>query len=37
MNQQIEEEKLRRVPVGENGAETSRWRDAARKEALRRM
>ena len=37
MNQQIEEEKLRRVPVGENGAETSRWRDAGRREILRRM
>jgi len=37
LNQQVEEEKLRRVPVGENGAETSRWRDAGRREILRRM
>jgi acetyl-CoA carboxylase biotin carboxylase subunit len=37
MNQQVEEEKLRRVPVGENGAETSRWRDAGRREILKRM
>ena len=37
MNQQVEEEKLRRIPVGENGAETSRWRDAGRREILRRM
>jgi len=37
LNQQVEEEKLRRIPVGENGAETSRWRDAGRREILRRM
>ena len=37
LNQHIEEEKLRRKPAGENGAETSRWRDAARRDALRRM
>lgn len=36
-NQHIEEEKLRRKPAGENGAETSRWRDAARRDALRGM
>jgi acetyl/propionyl-CoA carboxylase alpha subunit len=37
LNQRIEEEKLRRVPAGENGAERSRWRDAARRDALRSM
>ncbi|GAC1568013.1 MAG: hypothetical protein NVS3B14_15860 [Ktedonobacteraceae bacterium] len=39
LHQHIEEEKLRRKPVGEDGnsAETSRWRDAGRREALRRM
>ncbi|HLX57803.1 MAG TPA: acetyl-CoA carboxylase biotin carboxylase subunit [Ktedonobacteraceae bacterium] len=37
LNQQIEEKKLRRKPSGENGAETSRWRDAARRDALRRL
>ncbi len=37
LNQHIEEEKLRRRPTGENGAETNRWRDAARRDALRRM
>ena len=37
LNQHIEEEKLRRKPAGENGAETSRWRDAARRDALRGM
>ncbi|HET9999593.1 MAG TPA: acetyl-CoA carboxylase biotin carboxylase subunit [Ktedonobacteraceae bacterium] len=37
LNQHIEEEKLRRKPVGENGAETSRWRDAGRRDALRGM
>lgn len=35
LNQRIEEEKLRRTPAGENGAERSRWRDAARRDALR--
>ena len=37
LNQRIEEEKLRRTPAGENGAERSRWRDAARRDALRSM
>ena len=37
MQEQVEEEKLRRLPAGENGAESSRWRDVGRKEALRRM
>ena len=37
MHEQAEEEKLRRRPASENGAETSRWRDVGRKEALRRM
>ncbi|MGH2495485.1 MAG: acetyl-CoA carboxylase biotin carboxylase subunit [Ktedonobacteraceae bacterium] len=37
LDQHIEEEKLRRKPVGENGAETSRWRDAGRRDALRGM
>jgi acetyl-CoA carboxylase biotin carboxylase subunit len=37
MQEQVEEEKLRRQPAGENGVETSRWRDAGRREALRRM
>ncbi len=37
LNQHIEEEKLRRKPAGENGAERSRWRDAARRDALRSM
>ena len=37
MHEQAEEEKLRRRTASENGAETSRWRDVGRKEALRRM
>ena len=39
LNQQVEEEKLRRKPIGadENGAETSRWKDAGRREVLRRF
>jgi acetyl-CoA carboxylase biotin carboxylase subunit len=37
MHEEIEEEKLRRRPMGEDGAETSRWRDASRREILRRM
>jgi acetyl/propionyl-CoA carboxylase alpha subunit len=37
LNEHVEEEKLRRKPAGENGTETSRWRDAARRDALRRM
>ena len=37
LNEHIEEEKLRRKPAGENGAEMSRWRDAARRDALRGM
>ena len=35
MNEQVEAEKLRRRPLSENGAETSRWRDAGRRGALR--
>ena len=37
MQEQVKEEKLRRGPAFENGAETSRWRDAGRREGLRRM
>ena len=37
MQEQVKEEKLRRGPAFENGAETSRWRDAGHREALRRM
>ena len=37
MQEQVKEEKLRRGASHENGAETSRWRDAGRREALRRM
>ena len=37
MHEQVEEEKLRKRPAGENGVETNRWRDAGRREALRRM
>ena len=37
MNEQVEAEKLRRRPLSENGAETSRWRDAGRRGALRGM
>ena len=37
LDQHIEAEKLHRMPTGENGAETSRWRNAARQDALRRM
>ena len=37
MQEQVREEKLRRGPAFENGAETSRWRDAGRREGLRRM
>jgi hypothetical protein len=37
MQEQVKEEKLRRRPAVENGAETSRWRDVGRKEGLRRM
>ena len=36
MQEQVREEKLRRGPAFENGAETSRWRDAGRREVLRR-
>ncbi len=38
LNQQTEEEKLRLKPLGtgENGAETSRWKEAGRREILRR-
>jgi acetyl-CoA carboxylase biotin carboxylase subunit len=35
MHEQVEEEKLRRRPAATGGAETSRWREAARKEILR--
>jgi acetyl/propionyl-CoA carboxylase alpha subunit len=37
MQEQLKEEKLRRGPTFENGAETSRWREAGRREVLRRM
>ncbi len=37
MQEQVKEEKLRRGPAHENGAETSRWRDAGRREVLRRI
>ncbi len=37
MNEYIELEKLRRRPVTSDRTETTRWRDLARKEALRRM
>ena len=37
MQEQMKEEELRRRPGVENGAETSRWRDAGRREGLRRM
>jgi len=38
-SQQVEEEKMRRKPIGagENGASESRWRDAGRREVLRRL
>jgi hypothetical protein len=37
MNEQVEEEKLRRQPVGENGngVERSRWRERGWREAMR--
>jgi acetyl/propionyl-CoA carboxylase alpha subunit len=35
MYEQVEEEKLRRRPVANGSAETSRWRQAARRESLR--
>src|SRR5260370_11237091 len=35
MDEQVEAEKLRRRPLSENSAETSRWRDAGRRGALR--
>ncbi|HZS76721.1 MAG TPA: acetyl-CoA carboxylase biotin carboxylase subunit [Ktedonobacteraceae bacterium] len=35
LHEHVEEEKLRRKPVGENGAETNRWRDYGRREAIR--
>jgi acetyl-CoA carboxylase biotin carboxylase subunit len=35
MHEQVEEEKLRRRPTSNGSAETSRWREAARKEILR--
>ncbi len=37
MHEQVEEEKLRRRPTTGGDGETSRWREAARKEALRRL
>jgi acetyl-CoA carboxylase biotin carboxylase subunit len=37
MQEQVQAEKLRRDPAFENGTETSRWRDAGRRESLRRM
>jgi acetyl-CoA carboxylase biotin carboxylase subunit len=39
LNQHIEETRLRLKPAGtdQNGAETSRWKDAARREILRRL
>lgn len=39
LNKQVEEEKLRRIPLGagQNGAEVSRWKDAGRREVLRRL
>ena len=37
MQEQVKEEKLRRGPAFENGAETNRWRDAGRREILRRL
>jgi len=37
MQEQVKEEKLRRGPAFENGAETSRWREAGRRETLRRL
>jgi acetyl-CoA carboxylase biotin carboxylase subunit len=35
MHEQVEEEKLRRRPATNGSAETSRWREAARRESLR--
>ena len=37
MYEQMEEEQLRRHPVSEAREETSRWRDASRREILRRV
>ncbi|HYX49259.1 MAG TPA: hypothetical protein VE843_05925, partial [Ktedonobacteraceae bacterium] len=37
MQEQVKEEQRRRGSASGNGAESSRWRDAARREALRRM
>lgn len=37
MSEEVEVEKLRRQTATDDYAETSRWRDVARKEALRRM
>jgi acetyl/propionyl-CoA carboxylase alpha subunit len=37
MNEQVESEKLRRRSVTDDLVETNRWRDLARKEALRRI
>jgi acetyl/propionyl-CoA carboxylase alpha subunit len=37
MQGQMDEEQRRRRPIGEDGAATSRWRDASRREMLRRL
>jgi len=37
MNEEIEKEKLRRRPTGDEDMERSRWRDPGWKEAMRRM
>jgi acetyl-CoA carboxylase biotin carboxylase subunit len=37
MNESMESEKLRRQPVTDGSTETNRWRDVARREAIRRM
>jgi len=37
MQEQVKEEKMRRGASHENGAEISRWREAGRREVLRRM
>jgi acetyl-CoA carboxylase biotin carboxylase subunit len=37
MNEQVEAEKLQRRPAGEDGVESSRWKDAGRREVLRRL
>jgi hypothetical protein len=37
MHEQSEEEKLRRRPAGNGASDTSRWLEAARREALRHI